>query len=167
MLFVLSNCSRIYRLFVTQFVCFVCFSLRLDGLLIIFHEHVASCVSGGYSRGPGKVSEIGRDEDVEDFVCDMEDLETVRWTVRLIDQDLWRTGCCEIRCFQASARSLEVLSHSLVRYWVFIQAWAFPIPYERAHSTLLWLSRLEVKMNHTISHHGPHVEKDFTRRFGA
>lgn len=45
---------------------------------IIFHEHVASCVSGGCRRGPGNVSEIGRCQDVEDFVCEMEDLESVQ-----------------------------------------------------------------------------------------
>lgn len=66
----LSDCSRIYRLFFSAIAWIADF--------IIFHEHVASCVSGGCRNGPGKVSEMGRQQDVEAFLCEMEDLETVR-----------------------------------------------------------------------------------------
>lgn len=62
--------------------CLFCMTMFLSAMVwvakfIIFHKHVASCVSGGCRRGPCNVSEIGRCHDVEDFVCEMEDLETV------------------------------------------------------------------------------------------
>lgn len=54
---VLSNCSRIYRLCLTLF-CMTMFFSAIGWIaeFIIFHEHVASCVSGGCRRGPGDVN---------------------------------------------------------------------------------------------------------------